>query len=287
MNGAARRPDDSRRTRLMKYLFDHLDELEAALDGKASSSAAGFRRHARAHRADAGRGGASRRDADASSSGSSESSACTVAIVSGRALERRPGQGRDRRHHLCRQPRTRDGPAERRAASSSHCRSSEAVLRADEGGAGRDARPRSRGSSSRTRGIRSPFTTAWSERRTGRASRRRFMRRWRHSGASGRSSWARARWCSSSGRRSAATRERSCRRSSNRRRSGAARRSTFAIYLGDDATDEDAFKAIRGRGWAVLVGAPRISYAEYYLNDPRRGADAAADASLGRCAEAT
>ena len=42
----------------------------------------------------------------------------------------------------------------------------------------------------------------------------------------------------------------------------------FAMYCGDDVTDEDAFKAMRGRGWAVLVGAPRISYAEYYLNDP-------------------
>jgi len=42
----------------------------------------------------------------------------------------------------------------------------------------------------------------------------------------------------------------------------------FAVYLGDDMTDEDAFKALRGRGWPVLVGAPRISYAEYYLNDP-------------------
>ncbi len=44
--------------------------------------------------------------------------------------------------------------------------------------------------------------------------------------------------------------------------------SMFAIYLGDDATDEDAFKAMRGRGGGVLVGAPRISYAEYYLKDP-------------------
>jgi trehalose-phosphatase len=43
----------------------------------------------------------------------------------------------------------------------------------------------------------------------------------------------------------------------------------FAIYIGDDVTDEDAFEAIRTRGWTVLVGEPRISYAEYYLNDPR------------------
>lgn len=42
----------------------------------------------------------------------------------------------------------------------------------------------------------------------------------------------------------------------------------FAMYLGDDVTDEDAFRALRGRGWPVLVGRPRISYAEYYLNDP-------------------
>ncbi|MDD4857736.1 MAG: trehalose-phosphatase [Candidatus Krumholzibacteria bacterium] len=54
-------------------------------------------------------------------------------------------------------------------------------------------------------------------------------------------------------------------RSEARRRVG---KSVFAIYLGDDATDEDAFKAIRGRGWGILVGKPRISYAEYYLNDP-------------------
>lgn len=43
---------------------------------------------------------------------------------------------------------------------------------------------------------------------------------------------------------------------------------TVAVYIGDDATDEDAFRAIRGRGWGILVGVPRISYAEYYLKDP-------------------
>ncbi len=42
----------------------------------------------------------------------------------------------------------------------------------------------------------------------------------------------------------------------------------LAIYLGDDATDEDAFREIRGRGWGVLVGEPRLSYGEYYLKNP-------------------
>ena len=47
----------------------------------------------------------------------------------------------------------------------------------------------------------------------------------------------------------------------------------FAMYIGDDATDEDAFKALRGRGVPVLVGAPRISFAEYYLDGPREVRD--------------
>jgi trehalose 6-phosphate phosphatase len=44
--------------------------------------------------------------------------------------------------------------------------------------------------------------------------------------------------------------------------------SVKGIYIGDDVTDEDAFKAIKGRGWGILVGAPRISYGDYYLKDP-------------------
>ena len=41
------------------------------------------------------------------------------------------------------------------------------------------------------------------------------------------------------------------------------------IYLGDDQTDEDAFREVKGRGITVLVGPERrASEAEYYLEDP-------------------
>jgi trehalose 6-phosphate phosphatase len=41
------------------------------------------------------------------------------------------------------------------------------------------------------------------------------------------------------------------------------------IYLGDDLTDEDAFRAILGHGVGVLVSdEPRATAAEYSLRDP-------------------
>jgi trehalose 6-phosphate phosphatase len=40
------------------------------------------------------------------------------------------------------------------------------------------------------------------------------------------------------------------------------------VYLGDDATDEDAFRAIRPNGIGVLVGSPRRSAARYSLPSP-------------------
>jgi len=43
----------------------------------------------------------------------------------------------------------------------------------------------------------------------------------------------------------------------------------FAVYIGDDATDEDAFKALEARGLTVFVGRPRPSYADYYLKDTK------------------
>ncbi len=38
------------------------------------------------------------------------------------------------------------------------------------------------------------------------------------------------------------------------------------ICIGDDATDEDVFLAMKDRGMAVYVGNPRASHAQYYLN---------------------
>ncbi len=53
------------------------------------------------------------------------------------------------------------------------------------------------------------------------------------------------------------------------------------IYLGDDQTDEDAFREVRGEGITVLVGPEiRISEAEYYLENPSE-----VQAFLLRCAK--
>lgn len=47
-------------------------------------------------------------------------------------------------------------------------------------------------------------------------------------------------------------------------------RDTAAAYLGDDATDEDAFKAIRGKGISVLVRPQfRPTCADFWLQPPR------------------
>lgn len=39
----------------------------------------------------------------------------------------------------------------------------------------------------------------------------------------------------------------------------------FVFYIGDDTTDEDAFKALKNKGLSILVGEPKPSYAQYYL----------------------
>ncbi len=42
------------------------------------------------------------------------------------------------------------------------------------------------------------------------------------------------------------------------------------IYIGDDSTDEDAFKALKGKGWAVRVGnTNKHTNAEYYVSNTK------------------
>jgi trehalose-phosphatase len=41
----------------------------------------------------------------------------------------------------------------------------------------------------------------------------------------------------------------------------------FPIYIGDDTTDEDAFKVLKNNGITIFVGKPKPSYAQYYLQD--------------------
>lgn len=45
------------------------------------------------------------------------------------------------------------------------------------------------------------------------------------------------------------------------------------IYLGDDTTDEDAFRALSGRGISIFVGRPKGSLARYYLKNTKEVTD--------------
>ena len=47
----------------------------------------------------------------------------------------------------------------------------------------------------------------------------------------------------------------------------------FPIYVGDDVTDEDAFKAIRKKGLGVFVGEPQQTHAQLYLRNAREVCD--------------
>jgi len=43
----------------------------------------------------------------------------------------------------------------------------------------------------------------------------------------------------------------------------------FPIYLGDDQTDEEAFRVLKGQGISVSVGPERLpSKADYFLRSP-------------------
>lgn len=45
------------------------------------------------------------------------------------------------------------------------------------------------------------------------------------------------------------------------------------VYIGDDYTDEDAFRALKNKGLTVFVGKPKESYARYYLRDTKEVTD--------------
>jgi len=41
------------------------------------------------------------------------------------------------------------------------------------------------------------------------------------------------------------------------------------VYIGDDLTDEDAFKVLKDKGITVFVGRPKKSYADFYLKNTK------------------
>lgn len=44
----------------------------------------------------------------------------------------------------------------------------------------------------------------------------------------------------------------------------------WPVYIGDDVTDQDAFRAIKGKGISIFVGSPKKgTAADYFLKDPR------------------
>ncbi|MFH1440749.1 MAG: trehalose-phosphatase [Candidatus Omnitrophota bacterium] len=53
------------------------------------------------------------------------------------------------------------------------------------------------------------------------------------------------------------------------RLTGFSEKNNFIIYIGDDTTDEDAFKVLKGKGLTIFVGAPKKSYAGYYFKNTR------------------
>jgi len=48
------------------------------------------------------------------------------------------------------------------------------------------------------------------------------------------------------------------------------KKKTLPLYLGDDVTDIDAFRAIKGKGISIFVGSPKKrTSADYFLKDPK------------------
>jgi trehalose-phosphatase len=54
-----------------------------------------------------------------------------------------------------------------------------------------------------------------------------------------------------------------------RQRLALKRSAILPVYIGDDVTDEDAFRVLKRRGLTVFVGKPGNSTANYYLKNPR------------------
>lgn len=53
----------------------------------------------------------------------------------------------------------------------------------------------------------------------------------------------------------------------SRQFSAAQKNKAIPVYIGDDLTDEDAFKVVKDKGLTVFVGKPGVSRAKYYLKD--------------------
>ncbi|MDD5119795.1 MAG: trehalose-phosphatase [Candidatus Omnitrophica bacterium] len=55
----------------------------------------------------------------------------------------------------------------------------------------------------------------------------------------------------------------------SRRQFASGENRVLLVYIGDDLTDEDAFKALSGKGLTIFVGKPRNSAADYYLKNTK------------------
>ena len=50
----------------------------------------------------------------------------------------------------------------------------------------------------------------------------------------------------------------------------AGKRGAMPVYIGDDLTDQDAFRAINSRGISIFVGRPEEAIkADYFLKGPK------------------
>jgi len=52
-----------------------------------------------------------------------------------------------------------------------------------------------------------------------------------------------------------------------RQQFASAGKQVLPVYIGDDLTDEDAFRALKNKGITILVGQAKASHAQYYLKD--------------------